>query len=178
MPIVNQTSYGVTNVNIYDAGVTQKHALGTRAFVSYGVAGDKSAELVYIKALTGLTAGNLCELPLIGGTDAYQVDTALTTTNANTIANAIGSSFAGCVPAINMLAGEFGWAFVRGIFPLFVGASCVFGAKLFTTATAGLVDDTATANELIGAFLIATVGGANIVADCFAPADLRIIKNS
>jgi len=179
MAIVNQTSMGLAGLDVLNPTSDQKFALGTRVKSILGSGKDKASELVYIKAEgVALTVGLVYELPLIAGTDAYKVDTVITTTSANTIANAAESSFAVCVPAATFASGEFGWAYVRGTFPIFVGTLAVYGAKLYTTATSGLVDDVATACELIGTWALATVGGANAVVDCHSPADLRIIKNS
>jgi hypothetical protein len=179
MPIVNQTSFGLAGVSIFDATSDQKFALGTRTRAITGSGKDKSAELVYVKAAAALTVGLLYELPLISGTDAYQVDTAVTTTNASTFGGANGGSFACCVPAVTMAINEYGWAYVQGHFPMFLGLSCAAQVKLYTTATAGLVDDDSTpAREVIGAWAISAVGGANAVADVFCVTDLRVIRNS
>jgi hypothetical protein len=179
MPIVNQTSEGLAGLSIYDSTLEQKFALGTRTRVFTGTGKDKSAEVVYVRATAALTVGLLYELPLIAGTDAYLVDTAVTTTNAGTFGGANGGSFACCVPAVTIPITEYGWAFVSGHFPMFLGLSCAAQVKLYTTATAGLVDDDATpAREVIGAWAIAAVGGANAVADVFCVTDLRVIRNT
>jgi hypothetical protein len=178
MPIVNQTSFGLAGVSIYDATTDQKFALGTRTRVIYGSAKDKSAEVVYIKALATLTAGYICELPLLAGTDAFQVDTVLTTTNASAAAGGAGNTFAACVPATAMVSGEYGWAFVSGVVPIFVGTLAVKGDTLHTTATAGLIDDAVTADRIDNTFVLATVGGSNAVSDCFCSTDITVTQIS
>lgn len=78
----------------------------------------------------------------------------LTTTTSGAGPVAVG------VPQVAVGAGSYGW-FVRwGLsFTVLAAAGSVAGAKQYTTATAGVVDDTAT--DLIqGLTLTATVGGA------------------
>ena len=171
MPIVNQTSNGLAGLSIYDSTLEQKFALGTRTSVIYGAAKDKVAEVVYVKALVALTTGLICELPLISGTDAYQVDTVLTTTNATAAAGAIGDTAAACVPCVGMAINEFGWAFVSGVVPIFVGTLAIARDTLHTTATAGLIDDAGTAVRIDNTGVIVTVGGANAVSDCLISSD-------
>jgi hypothetical protein len=177
MPIVNQAS-GLTGASLYQASTEQFHKLGTRCSFVYGTNADKSAEAVYIKAVGALTVGLIAELPLIAGTDAYQVDTHLTTTNASTIAGAAGNTFAACVPAATLAIGEYGWAFVKGVVPIFVGTLAAAKDTLHTTATAGLIDDAVTACRIDNTAVIVTVGGANIVSDCFISADLTVTQIS
>jgi hypothetical protein len=160
---------------IYTVG-EQKFALGTRIHCIYGANKDKSAELVYIKATATLTAGYICELPEISGTDSYVVDTVLTTTNASAAAGGAGNTFRACVPAAAMVSGEYGWAFVKGIIPIFTGTLAVAGDTLHTTATAGLIDDAVTANRIDNTFVVVTVGGANAISDCFCSTDLTVTQ--
>jgi hypothetical protein len=171
MPIVNQTSAGLAGVSIYDATLDQKFALGTRTKVIYGSSKDKQADVVYVKALVALTAGYICELPLISGTDSHQIDTVLTTTNATAACGAIGDTAAACVPCVAMAIGEFGWAFVSGVVPIFTGTLAVARDTLHTTATAGLIDDAVTAVRIDATGVIVTVGGSNAVSDCLISSD-------
>lgn len=169
---------GLAAGGIYTVGTEQKFGLGERIAVVYGSNKDKSAELIYIKATAALTAGDVCELPLIAGTDAFNVDTALTKTNAATIADTQNDSFAACVPAATLASGEYGWAFVRGMIPINTAASCVQYARLGLTATAGRIDDADVDYQLVDTHVIATVGGAAAVSDCYVTSDLRIFRNA
>lgn len=179
MTIVNQTSFGLAGVNIYEVSTDQKFALGARTRVTWGDDKDKSAEVVYIKCLSAsLNAGYLCELPLISGTDAYKIDKYLTTTIATTECGAVGGQIAACAPCSAMLVGEHGWAFVSGVISLYVGASAAAKQKLYTTATSGLCDDIATAVIVAGVTPISANGAANAKIDAFANGDLYVERLS
>jgi hypothetical protein len=184
MTIANQTSQGLAGVDIFNSSTEQKHALGTRIRATYGSAKDKSAELVYIKVLGGtVVEGNVHRLPLIAGSIAYVLDlavslsTALTKTNAASIATAQNMSFSVMVMASNISAGEYGWAFVRGTIPINTAASCAANVPLGLTATAGRVDDADKDYELLNTTIITAVGGAAAVSDCHASMDLRVFRN-
>ncbi len=177
MTITNDSS-GLVAASLYQASTEQRHQLGTRAEFVFGSNKDKSAVAVYIKAAAALTAGDICELPLIAGTDAFNVDTALTKTNAAAIADTQNDSFAACVPAATLASGEYGWAFIRGLIPINTAASCVQYARLGLTATAGRIDDADVDYQLVDTHVISTVGGAAAVSDCFATTDLRIFRNA
>lgn len=76
------------------------------------------------------------------------------------------------VGVANMVAftsGQYGWVFVGpGLVTVNVAASCVQDVKLYTTATPGVVDDSAT-TLINGLKLIATIVGAAAspcVAEC------------
>ena len=70
-------------------------------------------------------------------------------------------------------SGEYGWVAIAGKFTGFVGASCVQDVKLYTTATAGLVDDTAT-TLVSGVMLETTVSAANQNAACYAFREMSV----
>lgn len=177
MTIVNQTSFGLAGVGIYETSLDQKYALGTRIRINYGDNKDKSAEVVYVKSLGNRTAGLCYEMPMISGTDAYQLDTIITTANAATLCGAVGRSVRVCVPCVALATSEFGWVFVQGVIPILLGANCVAGAPLYTTSTNGMLDDaTASSHLLSGVWSITTVGGANATTDCFAINDLYVTQ--
>lgn len=177
MTIVNQTSFGLVGVSIYDTSSDQKYALGTRIRVNYGADKDKSAEVTYVKSLGNRTAGLCYEMPMISGTDAYQLDTIITTANAATLCGAIGRSVRVCVPCVALATNEFGWVFVKGVIPILLGANCVAGAPLYTTTTNGMLDDASASSHLLeGVWAITTVGGASATTDCFANSDLYVTQ--
>ena len=76
------------------------------------------------------------------------------------------------------VSGDYLWVAVKGLIPLFAGASCAVGATVHTTATAGLVDDAVTTHEVRGVAPLATVGGANAVTDSYAFHDIFVVKIS
>lgn len=87
----------------------------------------------YIKASAAIAAYELCLL--------IEDGTAVGATT--TTAGAIPSE--GVVPQVAFAINEYGWAVSRGIsFSVLGAASCVLNVKLYTTATAGVVDDAVT----------------------------------
>jgi len=123
---------------------------------------------MYIRSdATGLTANYACIVTPASNTAAPRVATMMTTTNAGAIPLEV------CVPQVAIAANYYGWAAIEGSMSVFVGLSCVQDVRLYTTATAGLVDDTAT-TLVSGLALETTVGGANIVAACYATRPLMV----
>jgi hypothetical protein len=165
---------GASYLKVYDKA---EFKLGTRITFHYGTNNDKFVEAVFVKALATLPRGELCELPLVSGTDAYQVDTEITTTNGATLAAATGDRFAGCIPLVALATGEYGFVAVKGIIPVSLAANCAVGKPLHTTATAGVVDDTVTTHRVTGLFSTVTITTAAI-ADCIAYQDISVEKIS
>lgn len=163
---------------IDQADTSPQHHLGKRICAVYGANQDKYAELIYIKAAAALTTGLVCELPLISGTDAYQVDTSLTKTNAATLADAQFERFSACVPVATLAINEYGWAFVKGTFNVTSAGAFTAGDVLAVSATAGKVDDTDNDYELYGCRALATASGADELIDIYCPFDLTIYRNA
>lgn len=151
--------------------------LGTRAVFNHGTNEDLFVEAVYIEADATLTAGQVCELPLISGTDAFVVDTPLTTTNAATLTDAQYERFAACVPLADLVDGEYGWAAVKGIIPIKLAASCEGQQLLFLTTTAGVLQHTDTDYEVEGVFSTATITTA-ATTNCIAYHDLFVRRDA
>ena len=179
MTIVNQTSFGLVGVNIYATGLDQLFPVGTRTRVAHGANKDSSAEVVYCYAGSGdITSPNVYLLGLTTGT-AYNVGTQATTSSAATATGAtIGSRIAACVPCASAKEKEYFWAYVRGTFPAFVGASAVLRTPLYSTATAGLVDDTATTHQLDTAYLLSTISASNQSAMIHSLSDVSLLRVS
>lgn len=69
------------------------------------------------------------------------------------------------IAVADVASGSYGWFQVYGPASIRVAASCVGGAKLYTSATAGVLDDTsASQDEVLGVSLTTTVGGAEATA--------------
>jgi hypothetical protein len=85
---------------------------------------------------------------------------ALTTTNAGSAPTWVGIAQAA------MTANQFGWVLISGTGTVNVLASCATDVKLYTTATAGALDDTAT-TLVSGIKISATNGGATAAVACF-----------
>jgi hypothetical protein len=69
------------------------------------------------------------------------------------------------IAVVDVASGSYGWFQIFGACNIRVAASCVGGAKLYTSATAGVLDDTATSqDEVLGVTLTTTIGGAEATA--------------
>lgn len=88
---------------------------------------------VYVEADEALAQYAACRLLEDGGADE------LTTTNSGAVPTQV------VVPQVAIASGSFGWAVAKGLsFSVLGAASCAADVKLYTTATAGVVDDAAT----------------------------------
>lgn len=171
-------SSSLLGANVFDTTTTQEFGLGTRTTVRYGANNDLCADFVYIKAGAALSAGQLSELPQVSGTDSYIVDAPVTSTTAAAIADAVGERFPVCVPQVDIASGSYGWAAVKGQFEVLLAANCAAWKKLYTTATAGVVDDDATPTLLVeGLQAVAAITTA-AKAPCVAQHDLVLLDES
>lgn len=134
---------------IADASTTQKHALGlivTASDPTYG-----SGEFQYVKAAAAIRIRDWCSI-------VYDVNTA-----TPLVANAIGP----CGVAMAALAsGEYGWLQITG--KAIGGCKTAFAdnGKVWITASAGRVDDTSVAGDLVNNALGAsTTTTGTFVAD-------------
>lgn len=147
---------GIIGPDITVATVDEKFKVGT--VMTLGV-----TTYQYIKAGgTALTAYRFCYL----NPGDYAV-TAATTTAVGAVPLAI------CVPQIAVPIAYYAWAAIAGSFTAFLGLSCAANVKLYTTATSGLADDTAT-TLITGVQSMSTVGGANANTVCFSPVPMSV----
>jgi hypothetical protein len=71
------------------------------------------------------------------------------------------------VPQVAFADNDYGWALVKGTGSVNVAANCAANVALYATATAGRLDDAATANEIAGIRLTAAAGGAAADVACY-----------
>lgn len=137
-------------------GATPQAALGQTVEV-------KGATYKYVRANGAITAFQAC------GIDNNLDATPLTTTTSGARPTGV------CIPQFAAADNDYLWApigpfFLRedGVttFKVNAAASCVASVKLYTTATAGTVDDAAT-DLIAGLLLTETIVGAE-AADCIA----------
>lgn len=127
--------------------------LGNRVTMSDG-------EAIYIKAAAAITSGDVLLITMSTGS-ATGITTALTDAGTTTAGQLIG------VAHTTLASGQHGWACLKGVPTdgINVAASCVRGSPLYTTTTAGRLDDTSTSSHLIlGIELTATATGAAVTA--------------
>lgn len=119
-----------------------------------------SGEAIYIKAGAAITAGDVVQITMSTGS-ATGITTLLCDANTTTAGQLIA------VAHTTLASGQHGWACRAGVptAGINVAASCVRGSPLYTTTTAGQVDDTSSSAHLIaGMELTATATGAAVTA--------------
>ncbi len=117
-------------------------------------------EHIYIKAAAAITAGDVVQITMSSGS-ATGITTLLCDANTTTAGQLIG------VANTTLASAQHGWACLRGVpvAGINVAASCVKGSPLYTTTTAGQVDDTSSSAHLIaGLETTATATGAAVTA--------------
>jgi len=142
---------GDLGINLSGTSTTQTFALGTEVSASDGNI------YRYVKANGALALGAACVLD--------EAEEATETLTAN-----LGAVPASLVfPQVAFADNEYGWAVIRGTnFLVKALTLCAADVRLYTTATAGCVDDTAT--ELIqGLRLNSVVGGVTAATSATAP---------
>lgn len=92
---------------------------------------------------------------------------ALTTTNAGAIPQKVG------VAQVSAATNDYFWVARKGPMTLNVLASCLKDVKIYTTATAGAVDDTAT-TLIAGLVFTANNGGSTAAVAAYAVDDLTV----
>lgn len=150
----------LTGIDVTDVGATQKFKLGSIATLN-----DSAGAKVYVygRANGAITAaGYVCGMTT--GFDWAMVST--TTTTPGTA----GPGTPVAVAAAAFADNDYGWFQVFGKAGVRTAASAAIGTQLNTTATAGQIDDDATAGaEVINGIVLltATGGAAAVNSDAF-----------
>jgi len=132
---------------------TPEFTIGGRVKLSDG------GEAMYVKAGSTIAAGDVLLISSAGS--AVPITTALCDKGGTTPQQYIG------VAHVAITSGSYGWACTAGIptAGISVLASCVRGSPLYTTSTAGALDDTYSSSHLIsGIQTTATATGAAVTA--------------
>lgn len=171
---VFQSAGAILGFNPFETYTTREFALGTRINgVVWSDTKDRNTDFVYVKNVSAnsLARGYVAELPVNSGTDSYQVDTLITTAIVGAL-TAVGDIITLCVPQVDIPAGEFGWVAVRGTMTVRINGAATAGDSLFTTATAGAVDDDASSTHKIFDLVPQSSPGSASLIECFTPTDL------
>lgn len=140
-----------------ETSATPLHKLGTRFTDLSGTT------WVYVKADTN--AKTAYKVYLI--TDGYSLTTAVDNTTLT------GKVFKLGVPQVAFTASYYGWVAVQGKFKINLLAGAVADTPLYTSATAGsLDDDSSSQTKVNGVKVVTTVGGAAADSDVFAVVDI------
>ena len=140
---------GKLGVDFASTSTTQGYPLGTRA------EGSDGAKYVYVKASAACAAYAACKLddPLT----IAELTTAISGSEPTKVV----------VPQLAIAANSYGWAIEEGPLTVLAAANCLADAVLYTTATAGVVDDAVT--DLISNLkLNSAVGGSQAATAAFA----------
>lgn len=107
-------------------------------------------QYIYVRAAEAITAFSLC---LISDTGAGTIT--MTTGGASTVPRQY------CVPQVAFANAEYGWAVRMGrSFTIRTGAAAAAGAKLYTHATPGTVDDVSASQTLIQGLQLTVLAGS------------------
>lgn len=122
---------------------------------------NDTGESIYVKASSTITAGDVLLISSAGA--AVPITTALTDAGTATAHQLIG------VAHVSITSGQYGWACLNGVptAGISVLASCVRGSPLYTTSTAGALDDTSSSSHLIAGIEITTTATGAAVTPGF-----------
>lgn len=126
--------------------------IGARAF---GNSGDVYIYTQYNTAGTGLANGHFVALVPSASHHAEELTLALSSGGWPIGVCQVG----GTNSAIEVTAGAYFWALIEGQGTFAVASSCVGSVPLYTTSTAGVLDDAANGNIIRGVVINATVTG-------------------
>jgi len=134
-----------------------EYTLGARAKLS------DTGEAIYIKATSAITAGDVLLISAAGA--GVPITTALSDKGGTTPHQVIA------VANTTLASGQHGWACTGGtpLAGISVLASCVRGSPLYTTTTAGALDDTETSAHLVNNVYITTTATGAAVTAGFLP---------
>lgn len=136
---------------ITDVSTTQLHPYGTRIKCIDTAGTYPPAEFVYVKGVTGGAVGLAC--------------TYIPSTGVTALTGARSKGLVGIMVSILDATTDFGWIQVSGAAQVLTPADVGAGATVYTTATAGKLDDAVTAGDIVyGANFEAARTGAGAVS--------------
>ena len=118
----------------------------------------------YVKASAAIAQYAFVKISSDGNYTAQEMTT---TTNPSTEPAKVGCA------QVAIASGYYGWVAIKGYFTGKFAASCVQAVKIYTTGTAGVVDDSAT-TLVNGLMLITTITSATS-APCFASCEMTTV---
>src|SRR5262245_39728638 len=156
-------SLGIIGIDPTRVTTNVEFALGARGAVEDQTTGTGTKEYMYV-SFAASTARAIGDVVAIANTGAA---TALTVTNSAP-GQAVGRRVGVVVATVaSSTSVQYGWVQIYGIAGVSVLASAVLNTTLNTTATAGALDDDATASSEVidGLVLVSTAGGAAAVVN-------------
>lgn len=160
MPFSLNSALGTNLTATYTS--TEYLAGESGAYLGQRVVGNDGNTYIFVLASGAIDAGAAC-LFNENGTAVM-----VTTTNAGSVPASI------VVPQVAIADTKYGWAVEKGEnFQVLALTACLLDVRVYTTATAGRIDDTAT--KLIqGLRLNATVGGATALTSATALSGMTV----
>ncbi len=154
-------SLGIIGIDPTRVTTSPEFALGVRGAVEDQTTGSGTREYIYV-SFAASTARAIGDAVLISSAGA-----AVAATSTNAAAGQSAGRKVGVVVATvaSSTSVQYGWVQVYGLGAVNALAACVLNTPLYTTATAGALDDTATV-LVNGVVLNSTVGGAPAVTPC------------
>jgi hypothetical protein len=155
-----------TGIDLDATNTTKEFQLGT-VVCGTDSSGSYAAEYMYVTSATAVTQYAACKID-----DTYTIAEVTNTTAAATIPTLVG------VPQIAMDGSStalYGWVVISGSGSIEAATTVVADVKVYTTATAGRTDDTASSGILLQGLSFTTTSTANV-----APfhATQRIVANA
>jgi hypothetical protein len=147
------SSVNLTGARLRETSTDKKFDLGTSTY------DDLGSRWEYVQASGAITIYDYVKID-----DDFQAASATTTTNPSTEPARVGCA------QVAFADNEYGWVVRSGQHTGRFAASCVQDVKIYTTATAGVVDDAAT-TLINGLKLITTITSAANAA-AFAACDM------
>lgn len=153
----------ITGINAADRTSTMAFPLGSLALVKENNAPVRI--YMYVQSAAAISAGTVCRIS--GGTETAGHQ-AVAVTTANTAGGSGQGQLVG-VAVASFGLNDYGWMLVFGSVPITALASCAASTQLNTTATAGALDDDATAGARVidGITLRSANGGATANTNAF-----------
>lgn len=146
-------------VDLDSASSTEVFCRGTRVNAVDDTTNNYSADYIYVSADAAITQYDVVKID-----DDFDC-TPLTTAISGSEPTRVGAA------QIAFSDTELGWVAVKGSFSLSALANCAADVKLYTTTTAGYLDDTAT-DCVQGVKLDTAIGGSNATGSAFAAIDM------
>lgn len=175
--MTNQTfNPPMLGVNVFAADDEQEHSLGTRITVNYGDDKNVYLECIYGKATSDLNKGELCYTP--GEGNNYKVGAAQTKTTAASVLPNQNDIARGLIPLTDIADDQFGWFGVKGTIPTLCAAGTSIRDRLGLSSVAGVLADADVDYEIVGASLVASVGGSQALGNVAYSQDIIIKRNA
>lgn len=138
---------GLVTPDLTTVSTTEDIPIGTRVDCSDG------GKALYVKAV-----GELAQFGAVSITPTANTAAPLTTTTA------VSTKVVGFADTVSIASGSYGWVRTSGRPKVKLAANCADAVTLFTTGTAGVLDDaTVSASQVLGVVSTVTISNATAI---------------